>query len=61
MTRACETCEWWQTETFNGRVVERIGGNRRVCTEGPEHLPTLAKHFCGRWRIAERLTDEARP
>lgn len=46
--RACETCEWGRDETNDP--------DRLACREGPEPVLVNRAHWCGRWRIAERLT-----
>lgn len=46
--RACENCAWSRSH---------IGGpGLLTCREGPTAIPVAPTHWCGRFRIAERLT-----
>lgn len=47
MQRACETCEWARDELANS--------DHLACRERPEPMPVRPAHWCGRWRLAERL------
>ena len=47
--RACENCEW-------GRRGKIVDPDLLVCREGPERHPVTPDHWCGRFRVAERLT-----
>lgn len=51
MTRTCDTCEWARDEIEDPR-----GPSRLVCREGPDPIPVSRDHWCGRFRVAERLT-----
>lgn len=43
MTRSCKTCEWLQPLD--------------VCAEANPWQTLPPRKWCGRWRLAERLTD----
>lgn len=47
MSRACETCAWSRDELSEA--------DRLACREGPDPIPVRPDHWCGRWRLAERL------
>ncbi|MDP3869132.1 hypothetical protein [Phenylobacterium sp.] len=46
--RICDTCEWARDEIGDA--------DRLACREGPDPILVSRDHWCGRWRIAERLT-----
>jgi hypothetical protein len=48
VTRACDICEWGRDELGEA--------DRLACREGPDPIPVHRHHWCGRFRVAERLT-----
>lgn len=49
--RACENCEWGRDEINDPGYPARL-----ACREGPDPIPVSRDHWCGRFRVAERLT-----
>lgn len=47
MNRSCETCEWARDEVGEP--------DQLACREGPDPVVVRPEHWCGRFRIAERL------
>ncbi|MDO8800096.1 hypothetical protein [Phenylobacterium sp.] len=47
MARACENCEWARDEADDADWLS--------CREGPDPIPVRHGHWCGRFRVAERL------
>ena len=47
--RACENCEW-------GRRGKIVDPDLLYCREGPTPVLVDPTHWCGQFRIAERLT-----
>lgn len=47
--RACENCEW-------GRRGKIVDPDLLYCREGPTPVLVDPTHWCGRFRVAERLT-----
>lgn len=53
MTRSCDTCEWGRDEMHDP--------DRLACREGPDPTPVRPDHWCGRWRMAERVIHRREP
>lgn len=43
--RSCQNCEWCPEQT----------ATRGTCREGPTPVPVDLDHWCGRFRVAERV------
>jgi hypothetical protein len=53
MTRRCDACEWVRDD--EGKPLRE--GEIPVCWEGPTPVAVTPDHWCGRFRLAERLCD----
>lgn len=55
MTRRCDTCEWSRPHPLSEPGETKWNG-WLSCREGPKPFEVGDAHWCGRYRIAERLT-----
>jgi len=51
--RACENCAWGRGPDG---AEPPIGAANLECREGPMTVQVFRHHWCGRFRVAERLT-----
>jgi len=54
MSRACINCEWGRSTADENSPPEPTD-LVLTCREGPTPVRVNARHWCGRFRIAERL------